>query len=116
MPDLIEQGYVYMGRPPLFKAMVGKKANYLLNEKALSDFQKSHKVTKLSRFKGLGEMNPEELWDTTLNPVTRTLARVTITDVLEAENCFNVLMGKEVEPRKDFIINSDYWNNIPRID
>ena len=112
MPDLIEQGYVYMGRPPLSKAMVGKKANYLLNEKALSDFQKSHKVTKLSRFKGLGEMNPEELWDTTLNPVTRTLARVTITDALAAEDVFRMIMSSEVEPRKNFIIESDRWKNL----
>lgn len=116
MPDLIEQGFVYVGKPPLFKLMVGKKAHYVLNERAEVEFKRTHKVTKTSRFKGLGEMNPEELWETTLNPLTRSLARITITDVLEAENCFNVLMGKEVEPRKEFITNSEYWNNIPRID
>lgn len=112
MPDLIEQGYVYMGRPPLFRATLKKNYVYFKNEFELEQFQKHTKVKDISRFKGLGEMQPKELWDTTMNPLTRNLQKIVITDPIEAESCFEVLMGSEVDPRKEFIINSDKWKNL----
>jgi DNA gyrase subunit B len=112
MPDLIEQGYVYMGRPPLYKVTIGKKDIYLRNDSDLNQLRKTSKINKIGRFKGLGEMQPEELWETTLNPNTRSLNRVVLTDYLAAESTFELLMSKDVEPRKDFIINSDKWKNL----
>lgn len=112
MPDLIEQGYVYMGRPPLYKATFKKREVYLRNDLELKILQSKEKNIKVQRFKGLGEMNPEELWATTLNPITRALNRVVFTDLIETERTFEMLMSKEVEPRKDFIINSDKWKNL----
>ncbi len=118
MPDLLEQGFVYIGKPPLFKAVHKKKNHYLLNEHALETFIKSiGKPAKdsIQRYKGLGEMNPEELWATTMNPLNRTLERVTLQNILQAEDSFNMLMSSSVEPRKNFIINSDSWKNLPNI-
>ena len=115
MPDLIEQGYVYVGKPPLYKVTLKKKDHYLLNDAALDRFMKekgSLPKGSIQRYKGLGEMNPEQLWDTTLNPTSRTLERVTIENILEAEDSFNMLMGSDVAPRKDFIINSPSWKNL----
>jgi DNA gyrase subunit B len=118
MPDLIEQGYVYIGKPPLYKVTLKKKDYYLLNDAALQHFiAEKGNLPKgaIQRYKGLGEMNPDQLWTTTMNPTTRTLERVTMENILEAENSFNMLMGSEVGPRKDFIINSPAWKNL-RID
>ena len=113
MPDLIEKGFVYMGRPPLYKVTSGKKIQYLLNEQAMDTYRKNSKTKfTTTRFKGLGEMQAQELWDTTLNPITRSLNRVVISDALLAESTFDLLMSKNVEPRKEFIINSDKWKNL----
>lgn len=114
MPDLIEQGFVYIGKPPLYKATIRKKEYYLLDDRALSAFRAEHENIKLSlqRYKGLGELNPDQLWETTMDPNTRKLDRVVLDDVLAAEKWVNTLMGTEIAPRKDFIINSDSWKNL----
>ena len=106
MPDLITSGHVYLATPPLYKAVPNKgKQEYLYDDEALSKYRKAHRNSKftLQRFKGLGEMDPEQLWETTLNPETRTLKRVEIDDALEAAEITEVLMGSNVAPRKAFI-------------
>lgn len=105
MTELVEQGYVYVAQPPLFKATWGKNKKYLLTQEALDEFSKTEDATKaiIQRFKGLGEMNDEELWDTTMNPQTRILKQITIQDAAKADEVFTTLMGDEVPPRKRFI-------------
>ncbi len=108
MPELIQQGYVYVAQSPLFRAKVGKEKYYFLNEAEKEQFVKElqktgKKVPDISRFKGLGEMNPEELWETTMNPETRVLKKITIEDAEEADRVFDMLMGSEVPPRRRFI-------------
>lgn len=110
MPDLINTGHVYISMPPLYCAIPkDKKKNkeYLYDEKALNDYKNKHKNEKfeIKRFKGLGEMDPKELWETTLNPENRVLKQVSIDDALEASNVTSMLMGQEVGDRKDFIYN-----------
>jgi len=104
---LIEQGYVYVAQPPLHKVEIGKKKYYLLNDAEKDAFVKEAKeegkTVIANRFKGLGEMNPEQLWETTMNPATRVLKRVHIEDAEEAEQTFELLMGNEVPPRRRFI-------------
>ena len=108
MPDLITEGHVYVSMPPLYQAIPHnkkEKPEYLYDESALVKYQKNHKVGsyELKRFKGLGEMNPEQLWETTLNPENRILKRVEIEDGRLASEVTSMLMGSEVGPRRDFI-------------
>ncbi|MEA1902789.1 MAG: DNA topoisomerase (ATP-hydrolyzing) subunit B [Actinomycetota bacterium] len=100
---LIEFGYVYVAQPPLYRVKVGSKVHYLKDEAELTAFQAEHPKVKPTRFKGLGEMNARELWDTTMNPETRTLLRVEMADVALAEEIFETLMGDDVASRKSFI-------------
>lgn len=105
MKDLVEKGHVYLAVPPLFKASWGKNKKYLSNEAELREFKKTKdaKNAIIQRFKGLGEMNDIELWETTMDPETRLLKQITIQDAEKAEETFNTLMGNEVAPRKRFI-------------
>jgi DNA gyrase subunit B len=103
MKPLIEWGYVYIAQPPLYRVKVGSKVHYLHDDAALAEFKKEHPKVKPTRFKGLAEMNAQELWDTTMNPETRTLLRVEMEDAVLAEEVFVTLMGDDVASRKSFI-------------
>ena len=100
---LIEAGYVYVAQPPLYRVKVGSKVHYLKDDAQLAEFQKEHPKVRPTRFKGLGEMNARELWDTTMNPETRTLLQVEMADAARAEEVFDTLMGDDVSSRKTFI-------------
>ena len=105
MPDLIYEGHVYIAMPPLYKAIPSKgEEEYLYDDDALNRYRRKHKGPfTLQRYKGLGEMDPDQLWETTLNPQTRTMRRVEIEDGRAASDVTALLMGSDVPPRKDFI-------------
>jgi len=105
MPELIYEGHVYIAMPPLYKALPKKgEEEYLYDDKALEIYRKTHSGPfTLQRYKGLGEMDAQQLWETTLDPKTRKLKLVEIEDALMASNVTEMLMGTEVPPRRTFI-------------
>lgn len=106
MHQLIDSGFIYIAQPPLFKVKKGKKEQYLFREEELepllNEWSRDGGVS-IQRYKGLGEMNPDQLWETTMNPETRIIKRVELVDAIQADNIFGVLMGDKVEPRRKFI-------------
>ena len=112
MRPLVEHGYVYAAMPPLFKLTRGKNVKYAYSEEERDIFSTQMRgedgkgKVDIQRNKGLGEMDPHELWDTTMNPETRTLKKITLDDIVRADEIFTILMGEKVEPRKEFIENN----------
>ncbi|MDP2910298.1 MAG: toprim domain-containing protein, partial [bacterium] len=107
LKPIIEHGYLYVAQPPLYRIQSGKKLEYAYTEpekeKVLAVLKKEKTNISIQRYKGLGEMNPDQLWETTMNPESRVLLKVNIEDAKEADRVFDILMGEEVLPRKKFI-------------
>ena len=117
MRNIIKEGHLYIAQPPLYRLQAGKTVNYAFNEQErdqiLSNLNGKRNI-QTQRYKGLGEMNPEQLWETTMNPETRTLLQVEMDDAVRSEQIFNDLMGSEVPPRKSFI--QAYAQSVKEID
>ena len=117
MPELILGGYVYIALPPLYKIVKGKteKWTYTDEEKDIivEEYKKTNTKYELQRYKGLGEMNASQLWETTMDPQNRTLYRVTLEQLKDPNKVFSDLMGDDVEPRREFILkNAKYATNV----
>jgi len=118
MKELVEKGHLYIAQPPLYRIKNGKDIQYVFDEEELEEFMKKkeksgNEKTDIQRYKGLGEMNPEQLWQTTMDPERRTLLQVTIEEAFEADHVFSMLMGDNVEPRRKFIEeNAKYVRNL----
>lgn len=119
MPELITNGYIYVAKPPLYKAENGKFVRYAYSDEDLEKIKEEYKNENpnkklgIQRYKGLGEMDPQQLWETTMDPAVRTLSQISLEDAIEADIVFEMLMGEEVDPRKNFIQNNaQYATNI----
>jgi DNA gyrase subunit B len=118
MPTLIDSGHLFIAQPPLYRIKVGKEFNYTYTEaetaQMLRGLQKDSKKYELQRYKGLGEMNPDQLWETTMDPRNRTLIQVMVEDAVTADRTFDMLMGNEVAPRRRFI--TTHANEVRNLD
>jgi DNA gyrase subunit B len=113
MKPLVDAGYVFIAQPPLYQVKKGKQVNYAYSDEQLNELVKSLAKPAIQRYKGLGEMNPEQLWDTTMDPEKRTMKKVTLEDAVEADRIFTILMGDQVEPRREFIeTHAKYVKNL----
>lgn len=113
MKPVIEGGYVYIAQPPLYKVQKGKKIAYAYKEQEMDQLREEFKEGyKVQRYKGLGEMDAEQLWETTMDPHHRVLKRVTIDDAMEADSVFDMLMGEDVEPRREYIQENAIYANL----